>query len=104
MSLGGGKSTAVNEAVAGAVTLGVTFVVAAGNEAQNACNVSNPWINDRDSGSRDFRISGNSIDPQSRSFIQRNKAFLLITRLPQLLLLQPLQLEPQPLMTSPLAK
>jgi len=40
MSLGGGKSTALNNAVAAAVTAGVTFVVAAGNENQDACNVS----------------------------------------------------------------
>jgi aqualysin 1 len=40
MSLGGGKSTAVNAAVAGAVTKGVTMVVAAGNDNLNACNYS----------------------------------------------------------------
>jgi len=40
MSLGGSKSTATNNAVAAAVTAGVTFVVAAGNENQDACNVS----------------------------------------------------------------
>jgi subtilisin family serine protease len=40
MSLGGGYSAALNNAVAAAVTSGVTFAVAAGNENQNACNVS----------------------------------------------------------------
>jgi len=40
MSLGGGKTTMVNDAVTAAVKAGVTFVVAAGNENQDACNVS----------------------------------------------------------------
>ncbi|GAA2168958.1 MULTISPECIES: S8 family peptidase [Glycomyces] len=40
MSLGGGYSSALNDAVANAVASGVTFAVAAGNENQNACNVS----------------------------------------------------------------
>jgi subtilisin family serine protease len=40
MSLGGGASTALDTAVANAVSDGVTFAVAAGNENQNACNVS----------------------------------------------------------------
>ena len=40
MSLGGGASSALDTAVANAVTDGVTFAVAAGNENQNACNVS----------------------------------------------------------------
>jgi subtilisin family serine protease len=40
MSLGGSKSTAVNNAVAGAVTKGVTFAVAAGNSNANACSYS----------------------------------------------------------------
>jgi subtilisin family serine protease len=40
MSLGGGASSAVDTAVANAVADGVTFAVAAGNENQNACNVS----------------------------------------------------------------
>ena len=40
MSLGGGASSALDSAVRGAVQAGVTFVVAAGNENQNACNVS----------------------------------------------------------------
>lgn len=40
MSLGGSKSTALNDAVAGVVSDGVSFVVAAGNENQDACNTS----------------------------------------------------------------
>lgn len=40
MSLGGGASTATDNAVAGMRSAGVTVVVAAGNENQNACNVS----------------------------------------------------------------
>ncbi len=40
MSLGGGYSAAVNAAVESAIDAGVVFAVAAGNETQNACNVS----------------------------------------------------------------
>jgi serine protease len=40
MSLGGGASTATDNAVTGMRNAGVTVVVAAGNENQNACNVS----------------------------------------------------------------
>jgi subtilisin family serine protease len=40
MSLGGGISSALDTAVANAVSDGVTFAVAAGNETQDACNVS----------------------------------------------------------------
>jgi len=40
MSLGGGYSQALNDAVSAAVSAGVVFAVAAGNENQNACNVS----------------------------------------------------------------
>lgn len=40
MSLGGGASTSVNAAVAGAVGKGVTMVVAAGNSNADACNYS----------------------------------------------------------------
>ncbi|AKS42526.1 S8 family serine peptidase [Wenzhouxiangella marina] len=40
MSLGGGASTTTDNAVAGMRNAGVTVVVAAGNENQNACNVS----------------------------------------------------------------
>lgn len=40
MSLGGGASTATDNTVQNAINAGVTMVVAAGNENQNACNVS----------------------------------------------------------------
>lgn len=40
MSLGGGKSIAVDAAVANAYKAGVTVVVSAGNDAADACNVS----------------------------------------------------------------
>ena len=40
MSLGGGNSTALDQAVRNAVSQGVTFVVAAGNDNRNACNGS----------------------------------------------------------------
>jgi len=40
MSLGGGYSAALNKAVDAAVESGVAFAVAAGNENQDACNVS----------------------------------------------------------------
>jgi serine protease len=40
MSLGGEASPALDLAVQNAIAAGVTFVVAAGNESQNACNVS----------------------------------------------------------------
>lgn len=40
MSLGGGASAQLDRAVANAVRAGITMVVAAGNESQDACNVS----------------------------------------------------------------
>ncbi|WP_199042568.1 S8 family peptidase [Glycomyces salinus] len=40
MSLGGPFSQALNDTVAGAVDAGVAFAIAAGNEGQDACNVS----------------------------------------------------------------
>lgn len=40
MSLGGGASSSVDQAVANAVSAGVTMVVAAGNSNANACNYS----------------------------------------------------------------
>jgi len=40
MSLGGGKSSSLDNAVRAAILSGVTFAVAAGNENQDACNVS----------------------------------------------------------------
>jgi subtilisin family serine protease len=40
MSLGGGYSQSLNDAVTGAINAGVTFAVAAGNSNANACNYS----------------------------------------------------------------
>jgi serine protease len=40
MSLGGGASTALDDAVRGAIASGVTFALAAGNSNANACNSS----------------------------------------------------------------
>nr|WP_221277125.1 S8 family peptidase [Deinobacterium chartae] len=40
MSLGGGASTSIDNAVQNLINRGVTVAVAAGNETQNACNVS----------------------------------------------------------------
>jgi subtilisin family serine protease len=40
MSLGGSASTSIDNAVRNAISSGVTFAVAAGNETQNACNTS----------------------------------------------------------------
>ncbi len=40
MSLGGGASAALDTAVRNAIASGVTMIVAAGNETQDACNVS----------------------------------------------------------------
>lgn len=40
MSLGGGKSTAINDAIGAAVDAGVTMIVAAGNDARDACSYS----------------------------------------------------------------
>lgn len=40
MSLGGGKTTSLNTAVANAVAAGIVMVVAAGNDYSDACNYS----------------------------------------------------------------
>ncbi|MFI7077694.1 S8 family serine peptidase [Micromonospora sp. NPDC049903] len=40
VSLGGGVSSAIDAAVRKSIDSGVTFAIAAGNESQNACNVS----------------------------------------------------------------
>jgi aqualysin 1 len=40
MSLGGGPSVALDNATTNSIAAGVSYAVAAGNEAQNACNVS----------------------------------------------------------------
>jgi subtilisin family serine protease len=39
MSLGGPKSTALEAAIKAAVQAGVTYIVAAGNDNNDACNV-----------------------------------------------------------------
>jgi len=46
MSLGGGKSTALNRAVDKAVSSNLVFVVAAGNDNADACNYSPASAND----------------------------------------------------------
>lgn len=40
MSLGGGASTSIDDAVKGSIADGITYVVAAGNSTANACNYS----------------------------------------------------------------
>ena len=40
MSLGGGASTALDDAVRNSIAAGVTYVVAAGSSNQSACNAS----------------------------------------------------------------
>ncbi len=40
MSLGGGASRALDDAVSASISAGVSYAVAAGNENQNACNAS----------------------------------------------------------------
>jgi len=45
MSLGGGKSTALDDALKASIAAGVTYAVAAGNENQDACNVSPANVN-----------------------------------------------------------
>ncbi|MBA2378259.1 MAG: S8 family peptidase, partial [Blastocatellia bacterium] len=40
MSLGGGASSSLDNAVAGSIAAGVTYAVAAGNDNRNACNYS----------------------------------------------------------------
>lgn len=61
MSLGGGASSALDKAVANSIDEGVHYVVAAGNEDQNACNVSparsQPVITVAASDKRDQRAS-----------------------------------------------
>ncbi len=50
MSLGGSKSTALNNAVANSISSGVTYSVAAGNSNANACNYSPASTSDSDHG------------------------------------------------------
>lgn len=62
MSLGGGKSIALNIAVNAAVDAGVHFVVAAGNENQDACNVSPA------SAEKAFTVGATTIDDERAWF------------------------------------
>ncbi len=45
MSLGGGRSQALDDAINNSIRAGVSYAVAAGNENQNACNVSPARVN-----------------------------------------------------------
>ncbi len=64
MSLGGGISTALDNAVKSAANAGVYFAVAAGNEGQNANNVSP----DRANASRIFTVSAMDVNSRFASF------------------------------------
>lgn len=70
MSLGGSKSQAVNDAVAKAISRGVTFVVAAGNSSDDACGYSpastpeaiTVAASDRNDTSASFTSYGSCVD------------------------------------------
>ena len=64
MSLGGGRSTTLDRAVTRAANAGVHFALAAGNEAQNANNVSPGRVN----GSRILTVSAMDINSRYASF------------------------------------
>ncbi len=64
MSLGGGASTALDNAVKNAASAGVYFAVAAGNESQNANNVSPARAN----GSRIRTVSAHDSNDRFASF------------------------------------
>ena len=64
MSLGGGRSTTLDNAVKSAASRGVYFALAAGNEAQNANNVSPGRVN----GSRILTVSAMDINSRYASF------------------------------------
>lgn len=64
MSLGGGISTALDNAVKSAASSGVYFAVAAGNESQNANNVSPARAN----GSRIYTVSAHDSNNRFASF------------------------------------
>jgi serine protease len=61
MSLGGGRSTALDNAVRNAITSGVSFAIAAGNENGNACSSSPARVSEAitvaASGANDVRAS-----------------------------------------------
>ncbi|SFP34622.1 Serine protease, subtilisin family [Geodermatophilus dictyosporus] len=70
MSLGGGLSTAIDNAVKASITDGVTYAVAAGNESANACTTSPANVpaaltvaaSDRDDASASFTNHGTCVD------------------------------------------
>ncbi|MGY1434637.1 S8 family peptidase [Streptomyces reniochalinae] len=70
MSLGGGASTSVDNAVQGAIDSGVTFAVAAGNDSSDACNTSPARVpealtlgsTDRGDGRSSFSNYGRCLD------------------------------------------
>ena len=64
MSLGGGRSSTLDRAVTNAANAGVYFAIAAGNEAQNANNVSPGRVN----GSRILTVSAMDVNSRYASF------------------------------------
>jgi hypothetical protein len=64
MSLGGGRSSTLDRAVTNAANAGVYFALAAGNEAQNANNVSPARVN----GNRILTVSAMDINSRYASF------------------------------------
>lgn len=64
MSLGGGKSSTLDNAVKDAAASGIYFALAAGNESQNANNVSPARVN----GSRILTVSAHDRDDRWASF------------------------------------
>lgn len=64
LSLGGPVSQAVDDAVAAAATSGVKFILAAGNESQNANNSSPARVN----GSNIYTISASDVNDNFASF------------------------------------
>ena len=67
MSLGGGKSRAIDDAVESMIDAGVSVVVAAGNENQNACNVSPANV------SRAITVAASDIKDKRASFSNYGK-------------------------------
>ncbi len=64
MSLGGGRSTTLDNAIKSAANAGVYFALAAGNEAQNANNVSPARVN----GNRILTVSAMDVNSRYASF------------------------------------
>ncbi|KAI9178894.1 proteinase B [Blastocladiella emersonii ATCC 22665] len=67
MSLGGGKSATLDRVVNAAVDAGIPFSVAAGNESQNACNVS-PAATEKA-----VTVGASTIDDKMASFSNHGK-------------------------------